>query len=62
MRQLKDTSKSNKVNHLLTKLIAAAEDEAINAVIDDLWLKYDDDNSGTLDKRETQNFIKDTLG
>jgi Ca2+-binding EF-hand superfamily protein len=30
-------------------------------IIDELWDKYDDDNSGALDYSETKNFIRDSL-
>ena len=30
-------------------------------MIDKIWSKYDVDNSGTLDKQETKQFVNDTL-
>ena len=29
--------------------------------VDDIWTKYDNDNSGALDKDETKAFVQDTL-
>ena len=29
--------------------------------MDEIWSKYDDDNSGELDKEETKLFVQDTL-
>ena len=29
--------------------------------MDEIWTKYDDDNSGELDKEETKLFVQDTL-
>jgi Ca2+-binding EF-hand superfamily protein len=33
----------------------------INYVIDDLWAKFDNDNSGFLDKQETRLFVQEAL-
>jgi len=30
-------------------------------VVDEIWLKYDTDRNGKLDKREAKRFIQDTL-
>ena len=40
----------------------SAEEQAIQAVIDQIWDTYDKDKSGALDKDETKAFVKDTLG
>jgi len=40
----------------------SAEEQAIQAVIDQIWDTYDKDKSGALDKQETKQFVKDTLG
>ena len=40
----------------------SAEEQAIQAVIDQIWDTYDKDKSGELDKEETKAFVKDTLG
>ena len=37
------------------------EEKAIKDLIDDLWYKYDKDDSGSIDKEETKQFIKDNL-
>ena len=42
--------------------MANPEEQAIQAVIDQIWDTYDQDNSGALDKEETKKFVKDTLG
>ena len=31
-------------------------------MIDEIWIKFDKDNSGYLDKQETRNFLKNILG
>ena len=31
-------------------------------IVDQIWLSYDDDNSGELNKEETMRFVQDTLG
>ena len=36
-------------------------DTIINKCVDDIWTKYDKDNSGFLDKEETKAFVKDTM-
>ena len=36
-------------------------DDVLHACIDQLWEKYDDDNSGYLDKDETRVFIKESI-
>jgi len=33
----------------------------INYVIEDLWAKFDNDNSGFLDKQETRLFVQEAL-
>ena len=33
----------------------------IEKCIDDIWKHYDNDNSGFLDKRETKEFVRNTL-
>ena len=33
----------------------------IEKCIEDIWKHYDNDNSGYLDKRETKEFVKNTL-
>jgi len=38
------------------------EEIALRGVIDQMWEKYDVDNSGDLDKEETKMFVRDTLG
>lgn len=35
---------------------------AISAIVDQIWDRYDDDNSGELDRNETRDFVKDTFG
>ena len=42
--------------------MATPEEQAIQAVIDQIWDTYDDDKSGQLDKKETKKFVQDTLG
>ena len=42
--------------------MATPEEQAIQAVIDQIWDTYDDDKSGQLDKAETKKFVADTLG
>lgn len=37
------------------------EEKAIKDLIDDLWYKYDKDDSGSIDKEEAKQFIKDNL-
>lgn len=37
-----------------------ANDEAITAYIDRIWHTYDVDNSGSLDRMETREFIEDS--
>ena len=41
---------------------ATSEEQAIKAVIDQIWETYDVDKSGHLDKEETKKFVQDTLG
>merc|ERR1711908_187566 len=41
---------------------ASAEQQAVAAVIDQIWDTYDKDKSGALDKEETKKFVQDTLG
>ena len=36
-------------------------DDIVKKCIDDLWVKYDTDDSGYLDRQETFVFIKDSL-
>ena len=36
-------------------------DQVIQKCVDEIWTKYDDDNSGALDKEETKKFVQDTL-
>ena len=40
---------------------ASQEDMAIMAMINQIWDKYDKDNSGSLDKEETKQFVIDTM-
>ena len=40
---------------------ATPEEQAIKAVIDQIWETYDVDKSGYLDKEETKKFVQDTL-
>ena len=42
--------------------MSSPEDEAIMSVIDSIWGQYDTDGNGYLDKKETMQLIKDTLG
>ena len=42
--------------------MATPEEQAIKAVIDQIWDTYDADKSGALDKEETKKFVQDTLG
>ena len=37
-------------------------DEVINKCVADIWTQYDTDGNGTLDKNETKEFVKKTLG
>ena len=36
-------------------------DVVITKCVDEIWSKYDKDNSGELDKNETKQFVMDTL-
>ena len=36
-------------------------DQVIQKCVDEIWTKYDQDNSGALDKEETKKFVQDTL-
>ena len=36
-------------------------DQVIAKCVDEIWAKYDVDNSGALDKEETKKFVQDTL-
>ena len=36
-------------------------DIVIGKCVEEIWYKYDDDNSGFLDKQETKRFVQDTL-
>ena len=36
-------------------------DTAISKCVDDIWAKFDVDNSGALDRSETKEFIKKAL-
>ena len=36
-------------------------DAVIQKCVDDIWTQYDADNSGSLDKEETKQFVKNTL-
>ena len=36
-------------------------DAVISKCVDEIWSKYDDDESGFLDKAETKRFVMDTL-
>ena len=38
------------------------ETAALEGVIKQIWIIYDEDESGKLDREETKNFIADTLG
>ena len=38
------------------------EDKAITDIINSVWKKYDNDNTGNLDKEEWKKFVQDTLG
>lgn len=38
------------------------EDAKLQMVIDEIWVKYDADNSGSLDIDEAREFVKDILG
>ena len=40
---------------------ASEIDAVISKCVDEIWVKYDDDNSGALDKEETKKFVQDTL-
>ena len=40
---------------------ASEIDNVIGKCVDEIWSKYDDDNSGELDKEETKLFVQDTL-
>ena len=33
----------------------------IKKCVEEIWVKYDDDNNGFLDKNEAKQFVKDTL-
>ena len=37
-------------------------DVVIAKCVQEIWQEYDDDNSGSLDKEETRQFVKNTLG
>ena len=37
-------------------------EQVIAKIVDEIWAKYDDDNNGYLDKTETKQFVRDTLG
>ena len=37
-------------------------DVIISRCVQEIWQEYDDDNSGSLDKEETRQFVKTTLG
>ncbi len=39
----------------------AEEDDIINDILEGIWLTYDKDNSGYLDKQETHRFVKCVL-
>ena len=41
--------------------MSADIDTIIQKCVDDIWTKYDQDNSGFLDKEETKKFVKDTM-
>ena len=45
-----------------SKTINKFRQKAIRAIIDQIWEKYDDDNSGELDKDETREFVQDIIG
>ena len=36
-------------------------DQVIGKCVEEIWAKYDNDNSGALDKDETKKFVQDTL-
>ena len=36
-------------------------DAVIRKCVDEIWIKYDEDGNGFLDKQETKQFVKDTL-
>ena len=36
-------------------------DVVIAKCVQEIWIEYDDDNSGSLDKEETRQFVKNTL-
>ena len=40
---------------------SAEIDSVIAKCVDEIWEKYDNDNSGALDKDETKRFVQDTL-
>ena len=41
--------------------MATSEEQAIQDFIDQIWDMYDDDKSGTLDREETEKFVKNIL-
>ena len=42
--------------------MSSTEEQAVQAVIDQIWEKYDINKRGALDKEETKKFVIDTLG
>ena len=36
-------------------------DDVLRIYIDKIWIKYDDDNNGYLDREETKQFISDSI-
>ena len=50
-----------KDNRFSVRKVYNNDNQVIKEVIDKIWRKYDDDNSGSLDKEETFEFVQDCL-
>lgn len=44
------------------KVSRTPDNQLIYEIIDQLWLQYDEDRSGSLDKNETKKLVKEFLG
>lgn len=45
----------------MLRIKGMGDEVAVDTVIDDMWVIYDDDKNGSLDFKEVKRFVKDAL-
>ena len=52
---------TNQKKDLMLRIKGMGDEVAVDTVIDDMWVIYDDDKNGSLDFKEVKRFVKDAL-